>query len=67
MAQVQHVTDRVGGGERYRRSTDDAGVEQRQREQRRRNGTDILFEPGSDASCVAELAEFRMAGKGRRS
>jgi hypothetical protein len=64
MAQIEHVADRVGGRQRHCRGADDAGVEQRQREQHRGDLPGVPVEAEGDASGITERANFRMAGKG---
>jgi len=46
--------------------TNDAGVERRQWEQRRGNPPGVFFEAGSDGAGIVEMAEFGVAGEGRR-
>ena len=56
--QRQHVADRIGGRERHGHRADDAGVDERHREEHARDVADILAEPGGDRAGVLEVAEF---------
>jgi len=64
MAQVEDITDRIGGRQRHRRGADDAGIEEGQCKQHRGDLPGISFEADSDAPGIAERAEFGAPGKG---
>ena len=66
VAQAEDVTERVGRGERDRRSADDRRIEEEQREDRARGGRDVDVQALRDAQRILVVAELRRARERRR-
>ena len=65
MPQRQHIADGVGGCERHRRGADDASIDEREREQDRRQLPRISLQPGRDGARVGKVSGPGLAGENR--
>src|ERR1700730_3845162 len=59
----EYLAEGIGGGQRYRGGTDDAGIEQRQQKEYRGSFSEILLHAGGYGTCIDEIPEFGVTGK----
>src|ERR1700730_12656454 len=59
----EYIAEGIGGGQRHSGCTDDAGIEQRKREEYRGSFPEILLHAGGDCACIDEISEFGMTSK----
>src|SRR6202022_3186600 len=59
----EYIAEGIGGGQRHSGCTDDAGIEQRKREEYRRSFPKILLHAGGYRACIGEIPEFGVASK----
>src|ERR1700681_1848121 len=59
----EYIAEGIGGGQRHSGCADDAGIEQRKREEYRWSLPEILLHSGGDCASIDEIPEFGAASK----